>query len=1633
MPRKSILHRSLAISLAILILILFATSAYIATLPDHTSGHETIVVGQDVLSPGSQSALRVLVRDSKDASPLKDAQVKISLKPADGGKVVELYNGVTEADGTADVAFNLPETAEAGASLTIETRSSLGSDWVSKPVTLERQARILLTTDKPIYQPGQVIHMRALALDGFSQRALGGEKLEFIVADGKGNKVFRQEVTNSDFGVASADFKLADEVNLGDYKISAGIGQTVSEKTVGVKRYTLPRFDISLNTEKTFYQPGQTVIGTLHAGYFYGKPVDEAAVRLTGYTFDVERADVFTQQGETDANGDFAFEFNMPDFLAGSDLEKGLGRFYLEATITDRADHRETSNLSLPVSNSALVIEVMPESGQLRPGVENILYVMTSYPDGAPADAQVSLQTPHWPTVGGESHYGVAELAVTPTSGDVVVQVDARTPAGETATQKFTFQAGYISEGVLLRPYKPTYRVGETMNLTILSAPQNSTVYLDIVRAGQTVSTRAVDVTGGKAVVAVDLTPDLYGTLELHAYRILRSGEFVRDTRLVVIDNAQDLQVDLSPTCPAERKVENGLCVFHPGEAVGLDIAVRDQNGSAVRSALGLSIVDESVFALAEQDPGFERLYFLLESELLTPKWEVHGYSLPALVREKPGEATPNRDPALLRAYNGAAFASLAAAAPQAGLFSLYANSHQDTLQRLQKQQRYAFTQFGNGLSVLLSAAALLTAVLAGIALWRRRRLWLSLGLTVLIWGGLFGTFFITESLDWYVIGMALLAFLPFVFFAMGIVALIGVIRMLIEAIQLKDEMLGWILALFMFYAFTFGLFFFVAIEGSMGDAIVVAALISLLLMILLLTALVIGIGLKFNLKTKGGPGTAIVSLLLLALLTTHCAAPQMAFNQAAGPAAPTANPVIGEQEQAPAEAAAPQAPRLRQYFPETLLWLPDAVTGEDGKLHVDLTAADSITTWRMTALASTQDGRLGSAGGGLRVFQDFFIEPDLPAALTVGDQVSIPVGVYNYLPQSQTVRLDLEQADWFKLLNEPTQQLNIAANDIAVAYFRIQAVDFGRRPFKVTAWGSQMSDAVQKFVQVYPDGAPSAVTRSGFLKPASGEPSTVGFAIPAAAIPGTQSLQVKVYPGILSQVVEGMESILRMPYGCFEQTSSTTYPNVMVLDYLKSTNQLSPEVQMKAEDYINLGYQRLTTFEVGSGGFSLFGDEPADRMLTAYGLQEFTDMGRVHAVDPDLIRRTAEWLLGQQRADGSWESDRGMYHETAWKSLPDKDLPTTAYITWSLIEAGYGDDPRTRLALAYLRDRSISTDVAYVTALAANALVAADMQQGEGLSSEAQALLDRLAETAVRDKDVVYWQSGVPTYMGGVENTGAIETTALVALAMMRSGAHTDLANAALAYLVGQKDSFGTWYSTQATIMSLKALLQSVRSGEQIVNSDVSVLLNSKEIGSFQITPQNYNVVQVISTADFEPGNENQVEFRSAGSGNLMYQVTAGYYLPWDQADMQPQPGSSKELMQIGVNYDRTELAVDETVQVNVRVALNSPGTAQSVLVDLGLPPGFSVQNEDLDALVSEYNQQAKDSGQPGIERYELTGRQILVYVVNLSNEHPLVFSYRLRAKFPLRAQTPASSAYDYYNPSASSQAAPVLLVVDQ
>ena len=462
----------------------------------------------------------------------------------------------------------------------------------------------------------------------------------------------------------------------------------------------------------------------------------------------------------------------------------------------------------------------------------------------------------------------------------------------------------------------------------------------------------------------------------------------------------------------------------------------------------------------------------------------------------------------------------------------------------------------------------------------------------------------------------------------------------------------------------------------------------------------------------------------------------------------------------------------------------------------------------------------------------------------------------------------------------------------------------------------------------------------------------------------------------------------------------------------MQTTGNANPEVQMQAEKYVGTGYQRLLTFEVQGGGFSLFGQPPADPFLTAYGLMEFDDMAQVYPVDEALIERTAQWLLAQQAPDGTWVDQAYSEH---WHI--DSKVPTTAYIAWSLIEAGYKDTPQVAQAIAYIRESALQQEDAYSLALVANALAAYDPDD-----SMTRAVLDRLYEMRVEEGDAVYWQTGAASFMGATGESGSLETTALAAIAFMHGNAHQDTVSGAIAYLIQGKDSWGTWQTTQATILSLKALLLSTeQAGQAEGPATLRVSLNNELTQEIVIDESNADMVHLLTfDRGFSPSGANRVQIKMEGGGNLMYQVTTRYYLPWDQVPPAPE---TEELITIDLAYDRTALAVNDEVTVNVGVKLNKEGVVKMALIDLGVPPGFTVLAEDLGRLVE----------QDIIARYELTGRQIIIYLEDFSSKAPLAFSYRLRARFPMRAQTPPSSAYDYYNPADTTVRAPLEVTVSE
>ncbi len=1536
------------------------------------------VIGQTELLANSRGAVRIVATDHHRHTPAEGALISVRIAPAGSAETQMLFVGRADAAGTVQAGFDISNLEPGQYDLIVRAQYRGYRDEVRQTVTIQRGYQVLVTTDKPIYQPTQIMHLRALALRRPDLHAVADQEMTLEVADAKGNKVFKKVLPTNKFGIAAADFALADEVNMGRYTIRAIIDGQQTEKKVTVKRYVLPKFKVTLSTNRDYYLPGSQVEGTVQADYFFGKPVAGGQVEIVAKTFDVEYTEIARIEGKTDEEGTYRFDLELPAHFVGQPLEQGNAFLEFDVKLTDQAEHAEQIIKTSTVAASHILINAVPEAGKIVPNVKNVVYILTSQPDGKPQRADVTITKAEMArgtvvltqTEVHTDEMGIATIALQVESkplsveeaaerrrpvgrmqiplgpehwaGEqhVVLTVAGRTAQGWTVEKEITLP---ISDqpptgNVLLRTDAALYEVGGTIDAVAYTAPaKRGTVYFDVVKDRQTMFTYAAEVKGGQAKVDIPLSPALGGTIYLSAYRIMPDGQIVRDTRPLFVEPAADLNIDIAADTDT----------YLPGGEARLGFTVTDTEGHPVAAALGVNVVDEAVFALQELQPGMEKVYFYLEKELMKPRYEIHGLEMEAIVTRPPGTIVPLTEDARKQQAARVMFASVEI--PELPTFQQ--DSYAERLAKAREQwgeqlrpqveriqralQQYINQHDGeppsadDAVKLLLRARLLRETDLRDP--WGNR-------MTLIPADDPVYSFMVfspgpdgqkdTED-DFYIWSRW-----PDTHF--------------VDEEQAREE--EW---------WTF---------GAEGDAMV---------------PMVAG-GIVPGMAGPPGRGMLLAREKAAAL----------------------------ERTAAEGEMPAKEEVRIRKYFPETLFFEPALITGGDGKATLTVPMADSITTWRLAALANSAIGQLGSTTKGLRCFQDFFIDIDLPVCLTQNDQVSIPIAVYNYLLTEQTVRLELTKEDWFDLKGEAAQEMSIAANDVEVRYFTIVAQRLGDHKLTVHGLGTKMSDAISREIRIEPDGKKVEETINDRLS----EDVSHTITIPSVAIDEASKILVKIYPGIFSQAVEGLDSILRMPFGCFEQTASITYPNIMVLDYMKSTQQITPEIQMKAEGFINNGYQRMVSYEVEGGGFSWFGEPPANRILTTFGLMCFYDMDKVYAIDQAVISRAQRWLVDQQEDDGSWTPDESYLHQSSWNRIQLKRLPPTAYATWGLAWSEY-KGPELPKAVSYVRENQKKADDPYTLSMVANALVAADNLLTDGkLQQSTMDALEHLLQLAKQEDQKMWWESEITGITHSSGQSADLEATAMAAIAFITSGRYPQAAGKVLNYLIANKDPQGTWHSTQATVLALRALLLAETTATTKVDATVQVLVNGQQAAQFRLTEADADVLRQVDCKDLVKEGDNKVEIKFQGEGTTLYQIVSRYYVPW--ARIGP---SREELLSIDVEYDKTKLSTDDMLTASVTVRNNTPAKTSMIIVDLGIPPGFSVQTEDLTALV-----EAKK-----IDKFNLTGRQIIVYLEELKPRQTVEFTYTLKAKFPIKAKTPKSTVYEYYNPANRADAAPVEMEV--
>ncbi len=663
------------------------------------------------------------------------------------------------------------------------------------------------------------------------------------------------------------------------------------------------------------------------------------------------------------------------------------------------------------------------------------------------------------------------------------------------------------------------------------------------------------------------------------------------------------------------------------------------------------------------------------------------------------------------------------------------------------------------------------------------------------------------------------------------------------------------------------------------------------------------------------------------------------------------------------------------------LYWCAAVETNAFGEAVVEFALSDSVTSFRATADAYTADGVFGAGDTEIESRRPFYVEAKTPLETTAGDRVDLPVVLVNETEKAINAQFGVALSEGLRIGPAP-RSVDVPAHSRKRVILKAQIEDkAGTAKLTISAGSGEYFDTVTREIAIKPLGFPIKANFGGLLE---GE-AVHAFEIPASLTEGGLTATAAVFPTPLGNLTAALEALIRDPYGCFEQTSSTNYPLVMAMQYFQSHTGVDPALVRQSKEKLASGYERLIGFECGQKGYEWFGEDPGHEALTAYGLLEFADMAQVHPVDPQMIERTKAWLLA--RRDGKGGFARNPKALDSFGGAPDE--VTNAYIVWALASTG---EKSISPELGATAQVALKSEDPYIIALAAGAMLEADR------ADQAAPLLKRLAE--MQDKD-----GSVPGAKTSVTRSGGqsllIETTSLAALAWLKDKQYAAQVEKAMRWICEACEG-GRFGSTQSTVLALKA----------IIAYDMS-RARPKAAGRLALTLDG----ELLETIDFGKDAEGALEFKNLagkllpGKHELKIAMEGGSPMPYAvEIEYFAETPANAEACPLRLEIEPASIQAAEGDPADIVVKLRNTKNEglPMTLAIVGLPGGMEPRHDQLKERVKE-----------GLfDFYEVNGRELALYWRSLAPNAEKEVSISCLAAVPGAYKGPASRVYLYYTP---------------
>ena len=692
----------------------------------------------------------------------------------------------------------------------------------------------------------------------------------------------------------------------------------------------------------------------------------------------------------------------------------------------------------------------------------------------------------------------------------------------------------------------------------------------------------------------------------------------------------------------------------------------------------------------------------------------------------------------------------------------------------------------------------------------------------------------------------------------------------------------------------------------------------------------------------------------------------------------------------------------LRADFRPTAYWNPSVRTGPAGRATVFFKLPDSLTRFRLMAVAAS-GVRFGSGEARGTVSKPLMLRPSLPRLARAGDTFACGVVLHNYTAEISTADISIETSGYAVIVRgEDFRRVAVAGGKAAEIAWDCTAEKPGETVFRFRVRAGAETDGLEWKLPVKTwepreyaaaSGVSSAFTEETLLRP----------------YPGAEgSLLVGISPTALSGLSEGARYLLEYPYGCLEQKLSRSIPVITGADLIE-TFGLGSLGTLKAET--QKVFDKLADYQHPSGGFCYWAGScwKPDPYLSAYALEASALAAKEgYKVDPEVLKRAADWLNGYL---GSEETN------WAYPYSVSEDYAARAYAVYALALNG-------RNMSAYFNQLYAKRD--QVPYLAKAYLVkAAKLLNFDALA--AKNLAAEIMTQARFSPTQLHFEDAEP--MPWIHNSG-VKTTAVMLDALLAAQGGFPGDEKAVKWLTTERKAKGRWRTTAENSWSLRAFESFYRRYEK-EEPDFKAVVSVEEDKIRELMQEQFlgrSLGSVEKTFDFPvvfgEGEKAKLLFSKVGTGRLYYTLRMGFVPAKRDVPASEGYEISREIkpMDGGTAFKAGARAI-------VTVTVKTPQDRTFVAVNDPVPAGFEVVNTAF-AVESAEDARAleKKSGRGGdwggFERAERYDDRMLIFADYLTaGEHK--YSYIVQATVPGVYYSPASLVEGMYEPEVFGRTA--------